>query len=126
MCRRLSLDYQTEQIASVTGAERLELCDKPAPKVVEILSVTNVALSLCRVCNCQPRKKKKVKQLRAAFYPTNHPMNLHAPLLNCNRVRSAGLYCNVNPDGPGRTRTSPASLVVASSFWDEGKAVQEI
>lgn len=83
----------------MTRTERPELCDKPAPNIVEILSVTNVALSLCSICNCQ-RRKKKVKQLWAAFYPANHQMNLHAPLLDCPCVRSAGLCCNVKSTNP--------------------------
>lgn len=69
-----------------------------------------------------PAERKKVKQLRAAFYPANHQMNLHAPLLGCSSVRSAGLYCNVNPMNPN-VFSFFGRLVV---FWDEGKTVQEV
>lgn len=68
------------------------------------------------------REKKKVKQLRAAFYPANHQMNLHAPLLNCSCVRSAGLYCNVNPMNPDVSGFFGRRVVL----WDGGKAVQDI
>lgn len=86
---------------------RNPLCDKCRPLTLQRLQLPAAA-------------KKKVKQFRAAFYPANHQMNLHAPLLGCSCVRSAGSYCNVNPTNPdvfgffGR-------LVVR---WDEGKTVQ--
>lgn len=67
-----------------------------------------------------PEKKKG--QTVAGGPLSSQPSNLHAPLLGCSCVRSAGLYCNVNPTNPdvfgffGR-------LVVP---WGEGKTVQEV
>lgn len=51
------LDDQTLQIALVTGAERPEPCDKQALNIGKILSVTNVALTLCGVGDCQWRER---------------------------------------------------------------------
>lgn len=40
---------------------------------------------------------QQCQTVMGGLYPANHQMNLHALLLDCCGVRSAGLDCNVNP-----------------------------